>query len=178
MKKIFKWLGILILSTWVIGAILHFTSSEEDRAMTDLRIINKKLESAEKLADVVKLYMDVDTLKAKFPDSEVSNYADSLINLKTHFKEKAKLNEIELVKANAYLSSIEYIKTKLKAPDTAKFSDYTDDNTIVEFDGLNGYKVQIQVDARNSFGVMIRENYYIYLLDKNKNFTIKEFKKL
>ncbi len=62
-------------------------------------------------------------------------------------------------KSNADIAAKFYVKEDLKAPSTAKFSGYDARNiTLIsecEF-VVRGY-----VDAQNSFGAMIRNNYYV-----------------
>jgi hypothetical protein len=52
-----------------------------------------------------------------------------------------------------------FITSRLKAPTTAKFSDYADDQIYTLTDKVNSWRIIGYVDAENSFGAQIRTHY-------------------
>lgn len=81
---------------------------------------------------------------------------------------------------NAIEASIEaegFVKEVLKAPSTAKFPGAFDQKPIVTYrvDKANNvveYEVSSYVDAQNSFGAMIRNNYHVYLAKNNNGWYL------
>lgn len=58
----------------------------------------------------------------------------------------------------AYNAAVQYITQNLKSPATAQFSKTWDDATIISnIDSL--FTVQLQVDAQNSYGALVRNTY-------------------
>jgi hypothetical protein len=65
---------------------------------------------------------------------------------------------IEQLKVDAYTMSQDFMKRKLKAPASAQFQPFkSSEVTVVFADGW--YLVSAPVDAQNSFGAMLRNNY-------------------
>jgi hypothetical protein len=63
--------------------------------------------------------------------------------------------------ASAWIMAEKFIEKRLKAPSTAKYSGVT--KTKITDLGGGKYKVEGYVDAHNSFGAMIRNNYVCVL---------------
>ena len=66
--------------------------------------------------------------------------------------------QAESLKFDAYVISKQYIKQQLKAPSSAKFESY-DKNMITWIKG-NEFTCSVNVDAQNSFGAMLRHNFW------------------
>lgn len=64
-------------------------------------------------------------------------------------------------KINAYIAAESYVTDRLKAPSTAKFGGYDPKNVLIV--GPCKFFISGYVDAQNSFGAMIRNNYYVSL---------------
>lgn len=62
---------------------------------------------------------------------------------------------------DAWVCSEDIVKNNLKAPSTAKFCSYTE--ATVTYTGGANYTVKGYVDAENSFGAMIRNNFTVTL---------------
>lgn len=60
-------------------------------------------------------------------------------------------------KLGAFLASQDFVKRELRAPSTAKFSDF--DEARVSSTGGDSYTVAGWVDAQNGFGAMIRNDF-------------------
>lgn len=61
----------------------------------------------------------------------------------------------------AFVMSEEFVKRKLKAPDSAKFPSFED--SFVRDLGNGVYEVTAYVDAQNSFGATLRNRFYCKL---------------
>jgi len=66
---------------------------------------------------------------------------------------------IEDKKAIAWAAAETAVKSKLKAPSTAKFESYKKDK--VEHVEDDTFKIESYVDAQNGFGAMIRNNFIV-----------------
>lgn len=66
------------------------------------------------------------------------------------------------------------VQTQLKAPSTAKFC--SEDIRKFDFGGADAYEIQGCVDAQNSFGAMIRNNYTIVLLKSGGELSLIDMK--
>ena len=79
----------------------------------------------------------------------------------------SKLNEFgesyDVDKTSACIMARQFVEGRLKAPSTSKFESCYD-ATIVYL-GNQTYEVRSYVDSQNSFGAMIRTNYYVKLKD-------------
>ncbi len=85
----------------------------------------------------------------------------------------------EDVKPNSYsiLSAAEdFVKAKLKSSSTSEFSSL-DETSIIETDP-NVYEVRGFVDAQNSFGAQLKNNYYVRLhfSPYNKTYSATDIK--
>lgn len=74
----------------------------------------------------------------------------------TPVKEKPK---VEALKVNALILSRRFVESALKAPSTAKFPAIWDEGVFIIRAG-DKYSVSAYVDAQNSFGAMLRTDYY------------------
>jgi hypothetical protein len=63
----------------------------------------------------------------------------------------------------AFVMSQEFVKRSLKAPSTAEFPWYTDDQVSVSQRPDCGFRVIAWVDAQNGFGAQIRSSYVVEL---------------
>jgi hypothetical protein len=68
------------------------------------------------------------------------------------------------------------IKTRLKAPSTAKFPSFWNAPDHVTYLGNKRYKIRSWVDAQNSFGANIRQNYVstIRMGNSDTHWTLEE----
>lgn len=64
---------------------------------------------------------------------------------------------------DAFVMSQEFVRAEIKAPSTAKFPWY--DESYVAVLGSNKYRIVAYVDAQNSFGAVIRNNYICEIQD-------------
>lgn len=69
----------------------------------------------------------------------------------------------------AYLASQQMIKSKLKSPSTAKFPHYSE--VSITSAGLCSFQINGYVDAQNSFGALVRDNYITVVTYDEKNQT-------
>jgi len=65
---------------------------------------------------------------------------------------------------SAWFTCREFISDRLKAPSTAKFERYNS-SKVVKYD-YDEWKVTMYVDAENSFGAMMRNDFYCHLQDR------------
>lgn len=70
---------------------------------------------------------------------------------------------------DAYFMSQEFLKKRLKAPATAKFPDYSE--AYVHYLGDSIYTVVAYVDAQNTFGALLRNNYHCSLKYEGDNWS-------
>jgi hypothetical protein len=83
----------------------------------------------------------------------------------------------EGMKWSAYFAGVELCKQHLKAPATADFSDYlSDKHTGVNKVGTNFWHAFGRVDAQNSFGAKLREDWEVYLRGEGSNFVSVYFR--
>lgn len=66
------------------------------------------------------------------------------------------------------------VQAQLKAPSTAKFC--SENIRKFDFGGADAYEIQGCVDAQNSFGAMIRNNYTIVLLKSGGELSLIDMK--
>jgi serine/threonine protein kinase len=66
-------------------------------------------------------------------------------------------------KISAFVMSHEFVKRQLKAPATAEFPSFSDQDVHVNYLGDCTHEVRAYVDAQNSFGAKLRNNYYVKL---------------
>jgi GTP1/Obg family GTP-binding protein len=66
-------------------------------------------------------------------------------------------------KITAFLMSQDFVKKQLKAPATADFPRFTNEDVHVNYLGDCTHDVVAYVDAQNSFGAKIRSNYHVKL---------------
>jgi hypothetical protein len=66
---------------------------------------------------------------------------------------------------NAWISAKSYVEGKLKAPATAKWSNSIDDKGNLTYGALSNHNYEAwgYVDAQNSFGALLREDWYVAL---------------
>lgn len=64
-------------------------------------------------------------------------------------------------KIDAWVFAQNTVESKLKSPGTAKFPRYS--SSFVTDLGSNKYRIKSYVDAQNSFGALIRENFIVEL---------------
>lgn len=81
--------------------------------------------------------------------------------------EKAKLEahegDADIMRIAAYNTAVQYVSKNLKSPATAKFSKSWEDGTVItNIDSL--YTVQLQVDAQNTFGALIRNTFTVTMI--------------
>lgn len=62
---------------------------------------------------------------------------------------------------DAYYYSVEEIKTKLKAPSTAKFASMRE--SVIQKNNKTKYTVISHVDSQNGFGAMVRTRFFCYI---------------
>ena len=78
---------------------------------------------------------------------------------------------------DAFVMSQESIRARLKAPSTAKFPYIVQKGVVVERLGAEQkYRVRAYVDAQNSFGAMIRQNYTatVQFLDESNRCKVSD----
>ena len=96
-------------------------------------------------------------------DSETSNEPDE--------SDKLQLNEFgeeyEIEITGACVMAQMFIEDKLKSPSSAKFQWCHDANIV--YLGNQTYEVYSYVDSQNSFGAMIRTDYWIRIIDKGED---------
>lgn len=63
--------------------------------------------------------------------------------------------------SDAYVTSQTFVKLNLKAPATADFPTKSQAKIFQSFDDDNIWEVTSYVDAQNSFGALIRSNFYV-----------------
>jgi len=66
-------------------------------------------------------------------------------------------------KITAFVMSQEFVKKQLKAPASADFPRFTNEDVRVNYLGECTHDVVAYVDAQNSFGAKIRSNYHVKL---------------
>jgi hypothetical protein len=82
----------------------------------------------------------------------------------TEKQEEKKNEEIETNKFGAFNASQEFIKQTLKAPGTAKFAKSWDEDVKMIYEpGTGNYITYIWVDAQNSYGALLRNNFKVTL---------------
>ncbi|MDC0358152.1 hypothetical protein OAO01_04990 [Oligoflexia bacterium] len=83
-------------------------------------------------------------------------------------KEREEYERCNSDNIGAYVMAQDFVKENLKSPSTAKFPWGTSDSTIVNL-GDCKYRVKSYVDAQNSFGGMIRNNYDVVVRYNGNN---------
>ena len=80
-------------------------------------------------------------------------------------EQKKSTNDEEVQKGLAYIISKDVVKARLKSPSTAKFPSiiWNSESIKVLHLGNEKYRVRAHVDAPNSFGAMIRQNYSVVI---------------
>jgi hypothetical protein len=63
----------------------------------------------------------------------------------------------------AFVMSQSFVKDRLKAPATAEFPSMSDSGVSVKYVGDCTHEVRAYVDAQNSFGAKLRNQYYVKL---------------
>jgi hypothetical protein len=82
----------------------------------------------------------------------------AIITLLVKMLPESEVKRTYIDKHDAKIVAEDEVKSRLKSPSTAEFSDWgRTEVTPIE----NGYKVEGYVDAQNSFGAMIRHNYSV-----------------
>lgn len=77
----------------------------------------------------------------------------------------------ESLEGDAYFEASEYVRRFLKSPSTAKFPRRTYARIQLLDDGVT-YKIFSYVDGQNSFGAMIRTNWYVKIMRNGQNWRI------
>ena len=67
------------------------------------------------------------------------------------------------------------VKERLKSPSTAKFPGYATKRDQLNCIGNDNYTITSWVDAQNSFGGVVRKNYYCKFSYNNNATTVLEF---
>jgi hypothetical protein len=99
----------------------------------------------------------------------ILTFGIGFIALMAHSEDVAKTREPN--KIDAYFMAEQFITKQLKAPSTAKFP-YSSDAEISYDETTKDWTIKSYVDAQNSFGAMIRNNYTVkikYLGDEKWN---------
>lgn len=79
-------------------------------------------------------------------------------------QENEKENELRNEMIHAYSMATREIKSQLKAPSTAEFSSLWDEETKIAPYGYHQWLVSGFVDAQNSFGAMLRQNWNVIMV--------------
>lgn len=173
MKKFLKWFFIITFSVGILsGVYTSLFTDETDIAKAKLNDMFNQLEKSPDLGHTVKLYMQIDTLKQQFNLPEIQRIADSLIARKDYYKKVAEKNHINLFKSKAYLVAVKQITSRLKAPSQSKIYAYANKETSVNYDGLMDYAVSVRVDAPNSYGVMLTQQWKVILREVDGGFKL------
>jgi hypothetical protein len=74
-------------------------------------------------------------------------------------------------KSNAYDAAKRIVANHLKSPASAKFAREGSDNVSIDDLGGCKYRVASHVDSQNSFGAMLRTNFYITVMRNSEEKT-------
>jgi len=85
-------------------------------------------------------------------------------------------NKFENTKNNVKYNAKRYVDLALKAPSTAKFPYYGDFIAYQTTENNDVWEVTGYVDAQNSFGAMLRSNWYVKIRVSGDNYILLDFK--
>jgi hypothetical protein len=131
------------------------SQSEAEKADVKARVDKELAENAKKEAEQAAKQVVLDEERRKI---EAQQQAEQAAAKKAEALAKQCAN-----KTMAFVMSQEFVKRNLKAPSTAEFPWYTDDQVAVSLRPDCGFRVIGWVDAQNGFGAQIRSRYLVDL---------------
>lgn len=177
MRKLFKWIGIIILALMAISVISYtFFTTDEEKFEMKVNSASQNISTAESIDELNTIYSEIDSLKILDKSGNLTSLFDSLYQLRADAEQKVIEKERSGRFYYAYTTAQELIKSQLKAPSTAEFCKWDDvKRTYFENDT---YRVQLWVDAQNSFGAMIRETYQVDLKPNGDSWNLVDIVKV
>lgn len=159
MKKLIKWVLIITAASMALCFIFVLFESDEDKAIYEVTSKAELLEKAKTSSELDVVYAQLDSIYSATTIEVIKPQIDSLRNQKDVYLKNITANFEKELKYEAYSVAKEYIRQNLKSPSTAKFAPLSE--TVLFKDDAGIYNLSIEVDAQNSFGAMLRNQYYI-----------------
>jgi len=102
----------------------------------------------------------------------ISVFLMFLISLLPESEEDAGPQEYEVDKTLACIIAQDFVKQRLKSPKSAEFPPCRD--ISIDYLGNKTYEVSGYVDSQNSFGALLRTDYYVRLTDLGETWKAEE----
>lgn len=163
MKKFLKWFLIAGAAMLLLGMVFNFFESDEDKAVRDIEKTKlEQIEEAKSMKEINLIYRELDSVYRNHPSEKVQEALIQVHVKRAEIEKKLQAKIESEVKAFAYEAAKTQIKSMLKSPSTAEFVRYADTKMGIDENGI--YHIYMQVDAQNSFGAMLRNNFDVSFL--------------
>ena len=162
MKKTIKWILIITVASAVLGAIVSMFTSDESKALSEVDSKVEMIAGIDSKSKLEAVLNELDSIKKNTEFESVKILVDSILTQKDSYFTIVESNFERNLKPEAYSAAKLYIKERLKSPSTAKFSPMSESTLFKDENGV--YNIAMTVDAQNSFGAMIRDEYFIQIV--------------
>ena len=165
LETLFRESGLILFEEhWVSPSLLQARqererreaqlAAEQERREAQLAAERQRQEQARAEADRRRRAEEADAIREREAQAERARQAQR--------DREAAARAAEQLNNTAYLMAIDFVRDSLKAPATARFSSRQSSSTRIQYSASDGqYRVSGHVDAQNSYGATIRNNFVV-----------------